>query len=200
VACGRSYQGEDGVGVAGGDFQQVLNATTGGDERAFAALWRAHQPMLLRYLKVLAPDAAEDLASETWLVVTRTLARFQGGEGGFRAWLLTIARRQARDWRRQQARRPLAALAPEELPHPWAPEDPAMSAMETLSTEAALTLVASLPPDQAEVVALRVVAGLDVAQTAAIVGKRPGTVRVLAHRGLRRLAERLAAQRQPEGV
>jgi RNA polymerase sigma-70 factor (ECF subfamily) len=43
-------------------------------------------------------------------------------------------------------------------------------------------------------VTLRVVAGLDVGQVAAIVGKRPGTVRVLAHRGLRRLAEWLAAE------
>jgi RNA polymerase sigma-70 factor (ECF subfamily) len=34
-----------------------------------------------------------------------------------------------------------------------------------------------------------VVAGLDVAKVAQIVGKRPGTVRVLSHRGLRRLVE-----------
>jgi RNA polymerase sigma-70 factor (ECF subfamily) len=39
------------------------------------------------------------------------------------------------------------------------------------------------------VVLLRVVAGLDVADVADVLGKRPGTVRVLAHRGLRRLAE-----------
>ncbi len=45
-------------------------------------------------------------------------------------------------------------------------------------------------------VALRVIAGLDVEQVCRIVGKRPGAVRVLAHRGLRRLAERL--ERLPE--
>jgi RNA polymerase sigma-70 factor (ECF subfamily) len=63
--------------------------------------------------------------------------------------------------------------------------------VENLDTEAALALVATLPPDQAEVILLRVLAGLDVTQVASILGKRPGAVRVLQHRGLRRLAERL---------
>jgi RNA polymerase sigma-70 factor, ECF subfamily len=48
--------------------------------------------------------------------------------------------------------------------------------------------VATLPKDQAEIILLRVVAGLDTGQVARIVGKTPGAVRVAAHRGLRRLA------------
>jgi RNA polymerase sigma-70 factor (ECF subfamily) len=67
--------------------------------------------------------------------------------------------------------------------------------MEHIATREALALIAELPHDQAEVVALRVVAGLDVPQVARVLGKRPGAVRVLAHRGLRRLAERLGAAR-----
>jgi RNA polymerase sigma-70 factor (ECF subfamily) len=58
--------------------------------------------------------------------------------------------------------------------------------------EAVRRIVALLPTDQAEVVLLRVVGGLPVEDVAAITGKRPGTVRVLQHRALRRLAERLA--------
>ena len=54
-----------------------------------------------------------------------------------------------------------------------------------------VALIATLPRDQAEVVMLRVVAGLDVADVARIVGKSPGAVRVAAHRALRRLAARL---------
>jgi RNA polymerase sigma-70 factor (ECF subfamily) len=42
------------------------------------------------------------------------------------------------------------------------------------------------------VIALRVIGGLDVARVAEVTGRRPGTVRVLAHRGLRRLAAELA--------
>jgi len=83
---------------------------------------------------------------------------------------------------------PVEALA--ERP---APDDPVAQVLEGRSTRAALALVAELPADQAEVVALRVLGGLEVAEVARIVGKRPGTVRVLAHRGLRRLARRVEA-------
>jgi RNA polymerase sigma-70 factor (ECF subfamily) len=61
-------------------------------------------------------------------------------------------------------------------------------AMTALTTEAAIARIATLPSNQAEVVLLRVLAGLSVREVAAIVGKRPGTVRVLQHRALRRLA------------
>jgi len=178
------------------EFQQVVAAAAQGDEDAFAALWRAHQPALLRYLRVLAPSAAEDLASEAWLVVARQLGRFRGDEGGFRGWLVEIARRQAMDWRRRHTRRPVVPLPPELLPDQAAADDPAAAALEALSTQAALALIAALPPDQAEVVTLRVVVGLDTGQVAALLGKRRGAVRVLAHRGLRRLA-RLLAPPQP---
>jgi RNA polymerase sigma-70 factor (ECF subfamily) len=54
-----------------------------------------------------------------------------------------------------------------------------------------LALIARLPREQAEVVTLRYIADLDVAATAATLGKEPGAVRVLAHRGLRRLEKLL---------
>jgi DNA-directed RNA polymerase specialized sigma24 family protein len=40
---------------------------------------------------------------------------------------------------------------------------------------------------------MSVIGGLEVAEVARIVGKRPGTVRILARRGLRRLARRVEA-------
>src|SRR6266511_5794041 len=51
-----------------------------------------------------------------------------------------------------------------------------------------ISRIATLPPDQAEVVLLRILGGLSVREVAVITGKRPGTVRVLQHRALRRLA------------
>ncbi|HWW44567.1 MAG TPA: sigma-70 family RNA polymerase sigma factor, partial [Acidimicrobiia bacterium] len=105
-----------------------------------------------------------------------------------RAWVFTIARNRMIDWCRQAERVRATPVAAEELAAmPGAP-DAATAAEEEMELEAALTLVRTLPPDQAEVILLRVVAGLDVARVAAIVGKRPGAVRVLQHRGLRRLA------------
>jgi RNA polymerase sigma-70 factor (ECF subfamily) len=182
--------------MIGPSFEAVLDAAAGGDEAAFGILWRDLQPGLLRYLEALAPGAAEDLASETWLRIVQGLGRFTGDERAFRGWVFTVARHRAVDrWRRRDELVPADALAG--LP---APDDPAGAAVEAISSRAAVALIATLPPDQAEVVLLRVVAGLDVAQVAAITGKRPGNVRVLTHRALRRLADRLGADTRVRGA
>lgn len=78
-------------------------------------------------------------------------------------------------------------------------EDVAARALEAFDTEWAVRVIASLPRDQGEAVMLRVVAGLDVAQAAAILGKRPGAVRVAALRGLRRLADHVEVQQRRAG-
>lgn len=177
--------------MIGADFGAILDAAKRGDQQAFAVLWRDLQPSMLRYLRVIVPEAYEDLASETWLEVARGLDRFDGGEAGFRSWVFTVARHRVVDLRRREARQPVVPVDPDAFPEQPVSADAAEAALETISTRAALDLIARLPPDQAEVVALRIVGGLDVGQTAAIVGKRSGTVRVLSHRGLRRLAELL---------
>jgi len=179
--------------VIGADFAAVLTAAQHGDEAAFATLWHDGQPALLRYLTVINPDAAEDIAAETWTQVVRGLAKFRGDEQHWRAWLFTIARRRVIDQGRKLMRRPTTSLEtqPElalaELPALRSP-DAAGLALENLDTRAAIAVVARLPPLQAEVIMLRVVAGLDTETVARLLGRTPGAVRIAAHRGLHRLA------------
>lgn len=170
-------------------FEDVLLAAQAGDENAFAQLWRALNPPVVRYLRTISPSSASDLASETWVQVIRNLSKFDGGEQAFRAWVFTIARNKVLDAVRHDHRRPKSSnddAALERLP---SQDDTAQLAMDNLSTDAALALIASLPRDQAEVIMLRVVAGLDATAVGLILGKSPGAVRVTAHRGLRRLQE-----------
>jgi RNA polymerase sigma-70 factor (ECF subfamily) len=179
--------------MIGPGFPELLAAAQGGDEQAFAVLWRDLQPAVLRYFQVAAAPAAEDLAADTWMSVIGGLGRFRGEERAFRAWVFTVARHRAIDWHRQARRRPTDSIPAERLIQRPAPDDPVAAVLEGQSTRAALALVAELPADQAEVVALRVLGGLEVAEVARIVGRRPGAVRLLAHRGLRRLARRVEA-------
>jgi len=183
--------------MMGTSFPTVLERTRDGDASAFAVLWHEYQPSLLRYLRVTASDAAEDVASETWAAVATSIARFDGDETAFRAWLFTVARRRAIDHFRREARRPSIPVDPVALgcaPIAASGVDPGDTAVSRIETEAALELIAELPPGQRDAVMLRAIAGLDVAHAAAIMGKRPGTVRVLAHRGLRTLARQLSEE------
>lgn len=175
------------------EFAAVLSAAQEGAPWAIAILWRDLHPRLLRFLRGLDHVIAEDVEGETWLVAARDLAMFQGDERQFRAWMFTIARNRLIDSRRREARRPSVATPPEALYERQADDDPAVTALDVLGAEAAVALVREcLPPHQAEVILLRVLGGLDVDEVAAILGKRPGNVRVLQHRGLRRLAQRLS--------
>jgi RNA polymerase sigma-70 factor (ECF subfamily) len=177
--------------VVGDDFARVLADAQRGDEDQFAVLWRDTNPALLRYLRVLAPENAEDIAAETWVHVVRGLPRFIGDEAAWRAWLFTTARRRLIDQARARKRHPaepLEDIGAAEMPRT---ADAAQLAMDNLATESAIALLSQLPSPQAQVIMLRVVAGLDTEEVARLLGKSPGNVRVMAHRGLKRLEELL---------
>jgi RNA polymerase sigma-70 factor (ECF subfamily) len=100
------------------ELTDILAAAVRGDPAAFASLWRMLQPPLLRYLRVTVGDAAEDVASETWLQTARALRDFTGTPASFRAWLYTIARNRAIDERRRTHRRPEEPRDPTEREQP----------------------------------------------------------------------------------
>lgn len=183
------------------DFDRTLNAARSGEEAALTALYVRLHPVVLRYLRVIEPAEAEDLASETWLDVVAGLGRFEGDDRALRGWALTIARRRAIDVRRRRARRNTVPVDPETLVTHGGAGDAEEDAMAGLELDIAIEGLRALPRDQAEVVLLRVLGGLSVAEVARILGKRPGTVRVLQHRALRTLARTLP-DRSPseEGV
>jgi RNA polymerase sigma-70 factor (ECF subfamily) len=177
---------------AGVDLGNAVGRAQQGDAEAFRLLYRDIQPRLLRYLHALAGQDAEDIASETWLQVTRDLPGFSGTYDGFRGWVATIARHRALDHLRRATRRPPAlALPAEDLAARPAAADTAQTALDTVATQNAVALIATLPPDQAEAVLLRAVLGLDAATAGHILGKRPGAIRTAAHRGLKTLHQRL---------
>lgn len=177
--------------VVGDDFARVLAEAQGGSEDQFAVLWRDTNPSLLRYLRVLAPENAEDIAAETWVHVVRGLPRFVGDEAAWRAWLFTTARRRLIDQARLRKRHPADPLEDvNAVDMPRSP-DAAQIALDNLATKSAVALLAQLPPLQAEVIMLRVVAGLDTEAVADLLGKTPGNVRVMAHRGLKKLEDLL---------
>jgi RNA polymerase sigma-70 factor (ECF subfamily) len=178
-------------------FLDVLSRAKSGDEAAFAELWRANNPGLLRFLAGLSSeDDARDVASTVWLEVVRKLSTFEGDAIGFRAWIFTIARSRLIDLRRARRRR-ITTIASDSDHRDRADDssDPSQIIDDHVATQEAIALISKLPAKQAEVVLLRVVADLDVDTVASMLGKSAGVVRVLSHRGLKRLAELLQESR-----
>lgn len=175
--------------MLGPEFDAVLLAAQTGADWAIAELYRELNPSLLRFLSAQAPGAGEDLAQEVWLAAAPQLAAFTGDERGLRAWIFTIARRRLIEHWRRAGRRPSVAFGPDELAALAGPSTVGAPGDDLVAHEAVAELIAGLPADQTEILLLRVVAGLDADEVGAIVGKKAGTVRVLQHRALRRLAQ-----------
>jgi RNA polymerase sigma-70 factor, ECF subfamily len=174
--------------TSGTAFSSVLTAAKTGAEWALSALYTDFQPRLLGYFRAQAPAEAEDLAAETWIDAARALSRFEGDESAFGRWLFTIGHHRLVDSRRRRGRRHEETLSPDAVAQlvsrtGWV-ADPVESE--------ALAALSRLPAAYAEIVLLRVVGGFDSNEVAQIVGRKPGTVRVMQKRALERLAELLA--------
>jgi RNA polymerase sigma-70 factor (ECF subfamily) len=152
------------------------------DSAALGRIWRALQPALLRYLRSLGPDDAEDVPSVVWTQLAAVLETLSDDSPeSLRKLLFTIARRRRIDEVRRRVRRePPFELDTAE--YAATPEGRLADAMDLLQ---------ALPPAQAEVVALRVVVGFSAAEVGELTGRSAGAVRVMAHRGLARLRELL---------
>lgn len=159
-----------------------------GDDDGFRVVYRLIQPGLLRYVRALVRDEADDVTSEAWLQIAGGIRDFQGDGSAFRAWAATIARNRAFDHLRRLRRRPALVVPDEALTDISDEFDTETIAMSRISTENALSLLKALAPDQAEAVLLRVVMGLDAKAAGRVLGKRAGAVRTAMYRGLRRLA------------
>ena len=163
---------------------------------AFAGLYRRHVNRVYRYLLARVGDVheAEDLTAQTFLAALEGIAGYRG-RGEFVAWLLGIARRKAADhFRRDRTTLPIEAAAYVPDPNPL----PDAVVEQRLRLERVAQALRGLSPDRAEALSLRVFGGLNTADVSRVMGKSEAAVRMLVHRAVRDLRERLAPVTEAE--
>jgi RNA polymerase sigma-70 factor (ECF subfamily) len=172
------------------DEQLVLMARR--SPAQFALLYDRHMTGVYRYLLSMVGNVkdAEDLTSQTFLEALENLHRYRG-KGDFRAWLFRIARNKSIDHYRKH-RRDTTWLEDADYTD-GAQESPETAAENALAVAAVLRQLRTLSPDRAEVVSLRLFAGLEVKEIANALSKPEAAVRMLLHRGLRDLQARVPA-------
>lgn len=149
-----------------------------------AEAYRSLAPAVLGYLRAQRAPEPEDTLGEVFLQVARDLPRFKGDDDALRRWVFSIAHNRLLDARRREGRRP--ALSDREVP-----DRPAAAQPGPLDPELVAAL-AELTPDQREVVVLRFVADLPLADVAKITHRRAGAVKAMQHRALEALQHRLS--------
>ena len=179
------------------EFVTILAAAQAGAEWAWTRIYTDHAGRLLGYLRIRGASDPENLVGEVFLQLARNLGGFQGSEENFRSWLFTVAHHRLLDERRAARRRPTVPVA--EIDEPTiAPGDAtADAALAAVGTDRVRELLGHLVPAQREVLLLRIVGGLTVAEIAGAIGKNEGAVKALQRRGLEALRRMLERQGVP---
>ena len=160
------------------------------EAEAVTELYRLHAGRIYRYclFRVCDVAIAEDLTGEVFLNMVQALPRYVNSGRPFVAWLSRIAHDRVADYYRSQARHPTAPISDGMCDAAPAPEDEAIQQAEL---QRLWRVTAQLSDDYQMVLQLRFVEGLDLEETARLMRKSVGAVKVLQHRALRRLAHLL---------
>ncbi|HET7184912.1 MAG TPA: sigma-70 family RNA polymerase sigma factor [Terriglobales bacterium] len=187
----------------GSDEQALINRVRAGDSNAFYDLVRPHERAIYvtAYSILQEPSEAEDVAQETVLKAFRSLHQFRG-DARFGTWLITIAMNEARMRLRSRQRARFESL------DATAPDDPdyvplqlrdwreiPSQALERQELRVALARsLAALDEKYREVLVLRDVQLLNVAETAEVLGITPGNVKVRLLRARLQMRDRLVTE------
>lgn len=169
--------------------QSLVLLAQAGDSRAVAELYEIYNDMVFRfiYFRVGNRQLSEDIASDTWVRALKRLGSYvdQGKDIG--AWLITIARNLVADHFKSGRYRLEVTTgdvldASDDRPSIGAEGDPAQCVTDHVTN---LTLVAALQDlneEQREVLVLRFLKGLSVAETARVMRKNEGAIKALQYR------------------
>ncbi len=209
LGCGAAAGG-DGAGLGFADLlpdvqvserdrrreRRLVEAACRGESSAVEALYRGNYDTIYRYvlLRVGSPSAAEDVTSQVFMGMLRGLGKYRDDGKPFVAWLYGIAQKQIAFFYRGQRRTPAnvdldaaAELAAQTAgPHATA---------EQRELRAGLArALGQVPEGQREVLMLRYLLSMSLAETAAIVGRTEGAVKQLQLRGLATLKSLLGRE------
>lgn len=169
----------------------VTQAQKGSPEAASAIYENFHQ-RIFRYMVYRIGDeqAAEDLTGDVFFKMLRALPGFQVRSAGFTSWLFQIARNMAIDHARKTTAHPSAQLTENQL----AGENTLVDVEQRLTSQRLKTVLQQLSEEQRDVIILRFVEDLPIAETAAVLHRSPDSIKGLQRRALQNLRQLLEGE------
>ena len=161
----------------------LINRARMGDVEVITALYEHYHLSLFRYLYYRVGDrhTAEDLTSEVFERMLRFIAGFKPPSASFQSWLFQIARNLATDhFRKMDVRNHL------ELEENMSVNQAALdeSVDQQLTSESLRRALVRLTDEQRDVILMRFVAGMPIAETATALSKSEDSVKGLQRRAL----------------
>jgi RNA polymerase sigma factor (sigma-70 family) len=181
-------QAERPVSDASRDDERELVERARRDPRQFGALYDRHFQQIYRfvYSRVREQTAAEDVTSEIFMKALKAMPRYQDTGRPFAAWLYQIAVNAIADrYRTLRPSQPLDDF------HDLSVAGPALEDLAAHRDELRRiwSLVESLPHQQRTALVLKFQEDMKIEDIAVAMGKSPGAVKLLIHRGVSRLRD-----------
>lgn len=173
--------------------QKLIEEAVEGGREAFGALYDFYHTRIYRYVfvKVSRKEEAEDLTHQVFLSAWQSIRRYKHQGYPFSGWLYEIARNKVIDFYRSHKTELSIDLVGEHLTD----EGSAVTALAgMMERDAVIAAVRNLKPLYQDVILLRFVDDLSLKETAKIVGKSEGAIKVIQHRAIQDLKNTLRTE------
>lgn len=159
------------------------------DRAAFAPLYERYVDQIFGYVYMLTRnrEQAEDVTAATFARAVEELPRFEWRGVPYSAWLYRVAANLVARERRRPA---WLELKPHAAVDPLSPPDVAEANSRAAEIREA---VSQLPAHQRQAIVLRFSGGLRNREIATIMGRSEGAVKLLTHRAMTSLRNRMGA-------
>jgi RNA polymerase sigma-70 factor, ECF subfamily len=174
--------------------QKLIQAAQRGDEQAFGELYNAYVHDIYRYIfyRVGNSETAQDLTAEVFLRAIEGLVRYQDRQVPLLAWLYRIAHARVVDHYRHTQR--VGQEDDIETVDLTADSDLDSDLMLTYHQQKIREAIYKLPSEQQQVIVLRFIEGYNIQDTASVLGKSPGAVKMIQRRALQAMNLELSRQ------
>lgn len=159
--------------------EYLVREAVNGNQAAFTQIYDLFFDKVYRYIyfRIRKQSEAEDLTQEVFIKALRAISSYKMGKTPFASWLFSIAHNQLIDAVRKTNRYQATSL--DEAFNIIGEEDPVMEIEQKFESAELAAAVSLLSPAQQEVISLRFIAGLPIADVAKITGKSDGTIKAL---------------------
>jgi len=175
------------------DDHELIKKAKHGDPQAFGDLYECHAPAVFRYLYAHLESRmdAEDLTGEVFLKAWQSLPNYIERGVPFLAFLFRIARNALVDHYRQNNR--IEARSPEDMDGYRTGESAGLIELigDQMEHQQIIRKLGQLRPDYQSVLTLRFFGELSPEETAQVMNRSVGAVRVLQHRAILALRQQL---------
>jgi RNA polymerase sigma-70 factor, ECF subfamily len=179
---------------------RLIRAAQSGDEQAFARLYDEHVDKIYRYVlyRVDNSETAQDLTGEVFLQMVEGLPRYEHRGKPLLAWLYRIAHARVVDYFRQ-SRQSRDETNIDDLEYMDAGgESVDDTVFENFQHEQVRRALRMLSSDHQQVILFRFVEGYNLEQTADMLNKTVGAVKVMQHRAVHALSRALEKLESPK--